>query len=165
MCTNTPDGLLAVPNKQNCLDLCETVRDYISDTRWELGKPALSLKSRLRTFPDRPLVFVRSPRGRRHLVEDWSSISRRSRLLIPLLSLLDFFTLYLPSISSPSAQPNTSFILYPYLVPYSSTFSTGFPSFFLSSLGSRHPFKLATPLDSAFPARTPLVGKTGSTTI
>ncbi|GAA5925316.1 uncharacterized protein JCM15063_004989 [Sporobolomyces koalae] len=40
MCTNTPDGLLAVPNKQNCLDLCETVRDYISDTRWELVQEA-----------------------------------------------------------------------------------------------------------------------------
>ncbi|GAA5982699.1 hypothetical protein JCM5350_006216 [Sporobolomyces pararoseus] len=40
MCTTTPDGLLAVPNKQNCLDLCETVRDYISDTRWELVQEA-----------------------------------------------------------------------------------------------------------------------------
>ncbi|GAA6059026.1 hypothetical protein JCM10212_001251 [Sporobolomyces blumeae] len=40
MCTNTPDGLLAVSNKQNCLDLCETVRDYISDTRWELVQEA-----------------------------------------------------------------------------------------------------------------------------
>jgi len=43
MCTNTPDGLLAVTGKQNCLDLCETVRDYISDTRWELGKLDLHL--------------------------------------------------------------------------------------------------------------------------
>lgn len=43
MCTNTPDGLLAVTGKQNCLDLCETVRDYISDTRWELGKLNLHL--------------------------------------------------------------------------------------------------------------------------
>jgi len=37
MCTGTPDGLLAVPNKQNCLDLCMTVQEYIRDTRWELG--------------------------------------------------------------------------------------------------------------------------------
>jgi len=43
MCTGTPDGLLAVPNKQNCLDLCTTVQEYIRDTRWELGALALSL--------------------------------------------------------------------------------------------------------------------------
>lgn len=50
MCTNTPDGLLAVPNKQNCLDLCETVRDYISDTRWELGKMPI-LRPYFSNFP------------------------------------------------------------------------------------------------------------------
>ncbi|GAA6014946.1 hypothetical protein JCM11491_002366 [Sporobolomyces phaffii] len=47
MCTNTPDGLLAVPNKQNCLDLCETVRDYISDTRWELVQEAGAILSKI----------------------------------------------------------------------------------------------------------------------
>ena len=40
MCTGTPDGLLAVSGKQNCLDLCVTVQEYIRDTRWELGETA-----------------------------------------------------------------------------------------------------------------------------
>lgn len=38
MCTGTPDGLLAVSNKHNCLDLCMTVQEYIRDTRWEVGE-------------------------------------------------------------------------------------------------------------------------------
>lgn len=37
MCTGTPDGLLAVSGKQNCLELAITVQEYIRDTRWELG--------------------------------------------------------------------------------------------------------------------------------
>lgn len=47
MCTGTPDGLLAVSGKQNCLDLCVTVQEYIRDTRWELGAtaPPSSLRS------------------------------------------------------------------------------------------------------------------------
>lgn len=41
MCTASPDGLLAVSGKQNCLDLCLMVQDYIKDTRWELGASRL----------------------------------------------------------------------------------------------------------------------------
>ncbi|GAA5961970.1 hypothetical protein JCM21900_001988 [Sporobolomyces salmonicolor] len=56
MCTNTPDGLLAVPNKQNCLDLCETVRDYISDTRWELVQEASRiLQNLVKAQPSTPV--------------------------------------------------------------------------------------------------------------
>ncbi|BGP40332.1 hypothetical protein JCM10450v2_004312 [Rhodotorula kratochvilovae] len=47
MCTGTPDGLLAVPNKQNCLDLCMTVQEYIRDTRWELVQDAARILQKL----------------------------------------------------------------------------------------------------------------------
>ncbi|POY75151.1 hypothetical protein BMF94_1783 [Rhodotorula taiwanensis] len=47
MCTGTPDGLLAVSGKQNCLDLCVTVQEYIRDTRWELVQDAARILSKL----------------------------------------------------------------------------------------------------------------------
>ncbi|BGP55827.1 hypothetical protein JCM8202v2_003434 [Rhodotorula sphaerocarpa] len=57
MCTGTPDGLLAVSGKQNCLDLCVTVQEYIRDTRWELVQDAARILSKLiRQDPITPQV-------------------------------------------------------------------------------------------------------------
>ncbi|GJN90701.1 hypothetical protein Rhopal_003715-T1 [Rhodotorula paludigena] len=47
MCTGTPDGLLAVSNKHNCLDLCMTVQEYIRDTRWEVVQDAARILHKL----------------------------------------------------------------------------------------------------------------------
>ncbi|BGP24901.1 hypothetical protein JCM10295v2_003821 [Rhodotorula toruloides] len=47
MCTASPDGLLAVSGKQNCLDLCLMVQDYIKDTRWELVQDAAHILQNL----------------------------------------------------------------------------------------------------------------------
>ncbi|GAA6028170.1 hypothetical protein JCM8097_006895 [Rhodosporidiobolus ruineniae] len=47
MCTGTPDGLLAVSGKQNCLELAMTVQEYIRDTRWELVQDAARILERL----------------------------------------------------------------------------------------------------------------------
>ncbi|GAA5895962.1 hypothetical protein JCM6882_005572 [Rhodosporidiobolus microsporus] len=51
MCTGTPDGLLAVSGKQNCLELAITVQEYIRDTRWELVQDAARILERLVTKP------------------------------------------------------------------------------------------------------------------
>ncbi|GAA5975392.1 hypothetical protein JCM11641_004251 [Rhodosporidiobolus odoratus] len=47
MCTATPDGLLAVSGKQNCLELAIIVQEYIRDTRWELVQDAARILERL----------------------------------------------------------------------------------------------------------------------
>lgn len=38
MCTNSPEGLLAVPGKNNTLDLCQTICEYVESSRWEIGE-------------------------------------------------------------------------------------------------------------------------------
>lgn len=38
MCTNSPEGLLAVEGKNNTLDLCQTICEYVQASRWEIGE-------------------------------------------------------------------------------------------------------------------------------
>lgn len=38
MCTNSPEGLLTVANKNNTLDLCQTICEYVEASRWEIGE-------------------------------------------------------------------------------------------------------------------------------
>ncbi|BGP16440.1 hypothetical protein JCM10213v2_004442 [Rhodosporidiobolus nylandii] len=57
MCTGTPDGLLAVSGKQNCLELAVTVQEYIRDTRWELVQDAARILERLVTKPPATPVY------------------------------------------------------------------------------------------------------------
>ncbi|GAA6001419.1 hypothetical protein JCM10207_006657 [Rhodosporidiobolus poonsookiae] len=57
MCTGTPDGLLAVSGKQNCLELAITVQEYIRDTRWELVQDAARILERLITKPPATPAF------------------------------------------------------------------------------------------------------------
>jgi hypothetical protein len=37
MCTQSPEGLLLVAGKNNSLDLCQTICEYIEGSRWEIG--------------------------------------------------------------------------------------------------------------------------------
>ncbi|GAA5850603.1 hypothetical protein JCM8547_001926 [Rhodosporidiobolus lusitaniae] len=57
MCTGTPDGLLAVSGKQNCLELAMTVQEYIRDTRWELVQDAARILERLVSKPPATPAF------------------------------------------------------------------------------------------------------------
>ncbi|GAA5828891.1 hypothetical protein JCM11251_005910 [Rhodosporidiobolus azoricus] len=57
MCTGTPDGLLAVSGKQNCLELAITVQEYIRDTRWELVQDAARILERLVSKPPATPAF------------------------------------------------------------------------------------------------------------
>ncbi|ORY89416.1 fungal-specific transcription factor domain-domain-containing protein [Leucosporidium creatinivorum] len=55
MCTNSPEGLLAVEGKNNTLDLCQTICEYVQASRWEIAQEgARILKVLLTKNPSPP---------------------------------------------------------------------------------------------------------------